>query len=131
MKVHVILYVASQDRSTAFYRAVLGAEPSLDVPGMTEFTLSDNTVLGLMPEDGIRRLLAPKLGVPAVGRGGYRAELYLVVDDPSVCHARALAAGADELSAVQPRDWGHTAGYSRDADGYILAFAGESARQPK
>ena len=130
MKVHVIFYVANQDRSSAFYREVLGAEPSLDVPGMTEFTLSESSVLGLMPEEGISRLLAPKLDVPAGGRSDYRAELYLVVDDPSSYHARALAAGAEELSAVQARDWGHVAGYSRDADGYILAFAGDTTRQP-
>lgn len=38
-------------------------------------------------------------------------------------HARALAAGATELSPPAPRDWGHEASYLRDPDGHVLAFA--------
>lgn len=37
MIVHTILYVADQNRSTEFYKLVLGFEPQLNVPGMTEF----------------------------------------------------------------------------------------------
>jgi len=58
---HFILYVADQRRSTAFYSAVLGIEPRLDVPGMTEFTLPGGAVLGLMPAAGIHALLGPAL----------------------------------------------------------------------
>jgi catechol 2,3-dioxygenase-like lactoylglutathione lyase family enzyme len=36
---HFILYVADQAASAAFYTRVLGASPTLDVPGMTEFAL--------------------------------------------------------------------------------------------
>lgn len=117
MTPHFILYVADQARSAAFYRHALGLEPRLDVPGMTEFSLGDGAVLGLMPESGIRRLLGFTPGE------GPRAELYLLVGDPAACHARALEAGAVELSPLQPRDWGHRAAYSRDPDGHVLAFA--------
>lgn len=119
---HFILYVQDQRASTDFYRTALGIAPRLDVPGMTEFDLG-GTVLGLMPEAGIRRLLGALLPDPAVGRGIPRAELYLRVDDPEACHRRALRAGARELSAVQPRDWGDRAGYLLDRDGHVLAFA--------
>lgn len=34
-----VLYVADQTQSAAFYAAMLGREPRLDVPGMTEFDL--------------------------------------------------------------------------------------------
>jgi hypothetical protein len=40
---HFILYVADQAAVTAFWTAVLGRSPSLDVPGMTEFTLNQGT----------------------------------------------------------------------------------------
>jgi catechol 2,3-dioxygenase-like lactoylglutathione lyase family enzyme len=50
VKIMTILYVADQKRSRDFYRNILGIEPSLDVPGMTEFPLTDNASLGLMPE---------------------------------------------------------------------------------
>ena len=125
VKAHLIFYVADQERSAAFYRQVLDRAPSLHVAGMTEFPVGDGAVLGLMPEGGIRRLLAPALDAASAVGGSLRAELYLVVDDPARYHARALAAGAEELSPLQPRDWGHTAAYSRDPDGYILAFASD------
>jgi len=65
---HFILYVADQAAATAFWTGVLGQSPSLDAPGMTEFTLTQGTVLGLMPEAGIRALLGPALPDPASGR---------------------------------------------------------------
>lgn len=118
MTPHFILYVRDQPASTAFYRRVLAREPRLDVPGMTEFDL-DGAVLGIMPEAGIRRLLAT-LPEP---NAGLRAELYVLVDEPATFHRRALEAGARELSPLQKREWGHVAAYSLDADGHVLAFA--------
>ena len=123
MKAHFILFVADQLRSTEFYSSVLGRAPSLDVPGMTEFTISESAILGLMPEGGIVRLLGDKIQDPAFGRETPRCEVYLVVDDPLKFHRRALAAGARELSSFSSRDWGHNAAYSTDLDGHILAFA--------
>ena len=120
---HLILYVADQEASARFYGAVLGAPPTLHVPGMTEFRLADGTVLGLMPARGIRRLLGDVIPDPEAAAGIPRAELYLRVDDPAAYHARAVAHGARELSPPAPRDWGDVAGYVLDADGHVLAFA--------
>jgi catechol 2,3-dioxygenase-like lactoylglutathione lyase family enzyme len=123
MTPHFIFYVKDQQRSEDFYRAVLRISPRLSVPGMTEFELPGGAVLGLMPELDIVRLLAPALPDPAAANGVPRAELYLLVPDPDAFHQRALAAGARELSPLISRDWGHTAGYSLDPDGHVLAFA--------
>jgi uncharacterized protein len=123
MKVHFILYVADQQRSTEFYSAVLGEAPTLNVPGMTEFGLENKTILGLMPEDGIVRLLGAAITHPSLARGIPRSELYLVVQNAAAFHARAVEAGARELSALSLRDWGHFVAYSLDPDGHILAFA--------
>jgi catechol 2,3-dioxygenase-like lactoylglutathione lyase family enzyme len=119
----VILYVASQQEARAFYRAVLRVEPSLDVPGMTEFELPGGLGLGLMPEAGIRGLLPglDRLAPRAAGNG--RVELYLGVDDPRAWLERALQAGAVLLDDVRPRDWGDEAGYALDPWGHVLAFA--------
>lgn len=130
MASHFILYVSEQRASRDFYASVLDVAPGLDVPGMTEFPLPGGGVLGLMPESGIVRLLGPTLPDPGLARGVPRAELYLVVDDPRSYHARALAAGARELSPLLPRDWGHTAAYSLDPDGHVLAFAGDARTAP-
>lgn len=120
---HFILYVADQERSTAFYAHVLGMKPRLHVPGMTEFALPGGGVLGLMPVAGIRNLLGTALPDPSAATGIPRAELYLVLPESSACHARALAAGARELSPMLARGWGHVAAYSLDPDGHVLAFA--------
>jgi len=121
--VHFIFYVGDQAAATAFWQAVLDCPPALDVPGMTEFALGTQVVLGLMPEAGIRSLLGPELPDPAAARGIPRAELYLVVDDAAAYHARAQAAGAIELSALTRRSWGDNAAYSLDPDGHVIAFA--------
>lgn len=123
MKVHFILYVSDQVRSTAFYSQVLAAVPTLDVPGMTEFRLADSTVLGLMPEAGIIHLLGPAILNPALARGIPRSEVYLVVENASASYARAIEAGARELSPLALRDWGHRAAYCLDPDGHVLVFA--------
>jgi catechol 2,3-dioxygenase-like lactoylglutathione lyase family enzyme len=122
IKTNFILYVADQARSTAFYTQVLNVEPTLNVPGMTEFTLADHCILGLMPEAGIKRLLGERLPDPATSQVP-RAEVYLMVAEPAAYHRRALAAGAIELSELKDRDWGQRAAYSLDPDGHVLAFA--------
>ncbi|MHB0996307.1 MAG: VOC family protein [Elusimicrobiales bacterium] len=122
MNINFILYVADQAKSRGFYAKALGMGPRLDVPGMTEFELAPGCVLGLMPEKGIKRLL-PGLPDPAAAGGAPRAEVYLTVTDPGAFHARALAAGAKELSSLEPRGWGDKAAYSLDPDGHVLAFA--------
>jgi catechol 2,3-dioxygenase-like lactoylglutathione lyase family enzyme len=121
--VHFILYVRDQAAARAFWRAALGGPPALDESGMTEFALGPQTVLGLMPEAAIRALLGRSLPDPAVARGIPRAEVYLVVPDAAACQARALAAGAVELSPLARRSWGDHVAYSLDPDGHILAFA--------
>lgn len=122
-KTHFILYVKDQARSTAFYTHVLGFHPALNVPGMTEFVLSEHSVLGLMPEAGIKRLLGDRLPDLARAAGIPRSELYLYVEHPHDYHQRALAAGAMELSGLADRDWGDRAAYSLDLDSHVLAFA--------
>lgn len=117
-----ILYVAEQQRSRDFYRAVLQSEPILDVPGMTEFRLNDSAILGLMPEAGIARIIGSEPD-PASGNGIPRAELYLPVDDVEAALGRLLAAGGKLLSAPAARNWGDHAGYGMDPDGHVIAFA--------
>ncbi len=52
-----------------FYKEVLGQDPILDVPGMTEFRINENCNLGLMHEKGIKRLLGEKLPDPEKANG--------------------------------------------------------------
>lgn len=124
--VEFILYVKNQQAAKQFYRTVLELEPVLDVPGMTEFLLAPGCKLGLMPENGIARIICPALPHPAEGRGVPRCELYLYTDRPVEMLDRALAAGATAISSIQPRDWGDEAGYCADLDGHVLAVVKET-----
>ena len=123
LRAQFILYVDDQQRSADFYRQVLLRDPTLDVPGMTEFLLGEATILGIMPASGIRLLLGDALPDPSVAAGIPRAEVYLVVAEAAQYIARAVQAGALLLSPFEVRDWGHTAAYVLDPDGHVLAIA--------
>jgi uncharacterized protein len=125
---HLIFYVHDQDRSTTFYTAVLQQAPRLYVPGMTEYQLTPQSVLGLMPAAGIINLLGPALPDPRSAAGIPRAELYLVVEEAAPYHQRAVQHGAKELSGLALRAWGDRVAYSLDLDGHVLAFAEPDSR---
>lgn len=122
-QVYFLFYVRDQRASARYYSCVLDRDPIVDVPGVTEFRLLDETILAVMPVDSARRLLGSSVPDPASALGVPKAEAYLVVDGPERFHERALAAGGRELSPFAERDWGHRAAYSIDADGNVLAFA--------
>ena len=122
-KTQFILYVKEQPESAAFYEAVFRQAPCLNVPGMTEFQLSADTKLGLMPEAGIRKILQDFVPDPASGSGIPRCEIYIYVDAPAAYLARALSAGATKIDDEKNRDWGDSVAYCADPDGHILAFA--------
>jgi predicted enzyme related to lactoylglutathione lyase len=126
MRIHAtefILYIADQSRSTTFYRALLGSDPLLDVPGMTEFVLSNGCKLGLMPEADIARIISGPLRHPSTGTGIPRCELYLLVEDLEAAIARTEAAGATLVHPSADRDWGHRVAYYADLDGHVIALA--------
>lgn len=123
-----ILYVNDQRTSAAFYQKLLRRTPDLDVPGMTEFILSDTCKLGLMPNKGIAKILAGQTPHPDEGNGIPRCELYLYVDDVQAEYEHALHSGAKPISALADRDWGDKACYFADPDGHILAFAEKQPR---
>ena len=121
--VEFIIYVADQQKSKEFYEKILGYEPVLDVPGMTQFLINEGCKLGLTPESWIAKILNGKTKNPAAGNGIPRCEIYLMVDNPAVFHELALQLGAKNISDVADRDWGHKAAYVQDFDGHIVAFA--------
>lgn len=123
MQTQFILYVANQEKSKHFYEKLLSLKPSLHVPGMTEFQLSTNTKLGLMPENGIAKILGNKTTHPHTGNGIPRCELYLKVKNAQEYIERAIKLGGKLISPFQQRDWGDKACYLADADGHVIAFA--------
>lgn len=119
--IEFILYVKDQKISRDFYSKILDKEPVLDVNGMTEFMLSGECKLGLMPVKGIMKILGKIFPEPETVI--HRCELYLDVPNIEECYSRAVKAGAVELSPVTLRNWGDRVGYLSDPDGHIIAFA--------
>ncbi|HRQ31441.1 MAG TPA: VOC family protein [Saprospiraceae bacterium] len=122
----IILFVKDQNKAAGFYERILGIQPSLHVPGMTEFRLSSNCLLGLMPQSGISRLLQLNLTAEENSSAFPKCELYLLVKDAAAAIDHAISCGASLVSAVQARDWGDLAGYLKDPDGNIIAFASKN-----
>jgi uncharacterized glyoxalase superfamily protein PhnB len=125
MQTQFILYVTDQETSKQFYEKLLGIKASLHVPGMTEFQLSETTKLGLMPENGIAKILGNATPHPNTGNGIPRCELYLKVKNANEYMERGMQLGAKLISPLQQRDWGDKVGYLLDADGHVIAFAEE------
>lgn len=121
--VEIILYVSDQETSRRFYGELFRQEPELHAPGMTEFIVSGNVKIGLMPNNGIAKILGGKVPHPGSGKGIPRCELYLYVDNIGFEFENALNCGALLLSPVALRDWGDNACYFADPDGHIIAFA--------
>jgi len=122
-KFEIILYCKNQQKSRNFYSKILNLSPALDVPGMTEFQLTPELKLGLMPENGIAKILQDKTPHPSSGNGIPRCELYLYVKNVRKAFENSLKQGAKEISPPLPRDWCDTVAYVSDLDGHIVAFA--------
>ena len=121
-EIEFILYVADQNRSKNFYAQLLQMKPVLDVPGMTEFKLAEGVKLGLMPENGIAKILQGKMPHPALGTGIPRCEWYLRVNGASEFITRGIQLGGKLIDELRDRDWGDRVGYISDRDGHIIAF---------
>ena len=121
--VETILYVNDQETSSKFYQNIFRKAPDLNVPGMTEFNLSDNCKLGLMPNKGIAKILADSTPHPDSGNGIPRCELYLWIENIQLEFENATKSGAKLISPIIDRDWGDRVCYFSDPDGHIIAFA--------
>jgi predicted enzyme related to lactoylglutathione lyase len=121
--IEIILYVKDQEISKQFYEKLLRVSPDLHVPGMTEFKLSENCKLGLMPNNGIAKILSDKTPHPSTGNGIPRCELYFNVDDIVYEFQNALNIGAKLISEIEVRSWNEKVCYFADIDGHIIAFA--------
>lgn len=121
--IETILYVNDQQKSAVFYTKLFRQNPDLNVTGMTEFKLTENCKLGLMPNKGIAKILLDKTPHPDQGNGIPRCELYLYVENIELEFENAMKIGAKLISEIKNQDWGDKVCYFADIDGHIIAFA--------
>ena len=120
--IETILYVKNQTLSTEFYQNLFRKTADLNVPGMTEFILAENCKLGLMPNDGIAKIIAYQLPHPDSGNGVPRCELYFHVENIELEFDNAINSGAKLISPIEDRNWGDQVCYFADLDGHIIAL---------
>ena len=113
---YVIWYVDSLQRSTAFYRDVLGLEVHINGDGYVEFAM-DNVKLALFEKTGLPELIGYERGTPPCGEIGF------IVDDIDAEAERLRRAGADIRSGPVDRPWGERTLHIADPDGNIVEFA--------
>ena len=121
--IEIILYVKDQQKSTLFYEQLFRKSADLNVPGMSEFVLNDFCKLGLMPNDGIAKIITPSLPHPNLGNGIPRCELYFIVENLEEEYENVKKLNTTIISEIEPRTWGDTAFYFSDLDGHVIAFA--------
>jgi catechol 2,3-dioxygenase-like lactoylglutathione lyase family enzyme len=118
---YTIVYVADVAASLAFFERAFGlARRFLHESGTYGELETGQTTLAFA---------AHELGNMNFTGGHVRAdtsaqplgmEIAFVCDDVGSAHARALAAGARELSAPMVRPWGQTVSYARCPDGTLV-----------
>jgi catechol 2,3-dioxygenase-like lactoylglutathione lyase family enzyme len=116
MRVFRIALPASQiDRSRAFYERVLAIEADHTVPSRLYFHCGD--VIVALIDWGVE------------GRGPFRPapdNLYLATGELDAVHARAVDAGAGDVSAIEEQPWRERSFYCLDPDGNRLCFVDET-----
>jgi len=123
MEIEFILYVKDLAKSKLFYCNLFELKPTLDVPGMVEFSLAKDVKLGLMPESGISKIICPVMPNPSSANGIPRCELYIKDKRHLDFFNNALANGAKIISQPNLRNWGDVVSYVADYDGNIIALA--------
>jgi lactoylglutathione lyase len=122
---YVILFVGDLERSTAFYRDVIGLPFKLEGDGYVEFA-TQGTRFGLYDRNRLRELTGQ--GGEAPERPG--GEVVFLVEDVDAEAERLRAAGVTVLKGPVDRAWGHRTVHVEDPDGFVVELAVEIPRQP-
>ena len=119
----ITLGVEDLERSTAFYRDVLGWTPSPIGAGHVAFFQLNGLILGLYP----RADLAADAGVDSLESGGMsRVSLAYNVrerDDVDRVLDSVHGAGARLVKPATDAEWGGRSGYFADPDGFLWEVA--------
>jgi lactoylglutathione lyase len=122
---YVILFVGDLERSTVFYRDVIGLPFKLQGDGYVEFA-TQGTRFGLYDRDRLRELTGQGPDPPDHPGG----EVVFLVGDVDAEARRLEAAGVAILRGPVDRAWGHRTLHLEDPDGFVVELAQEIPRRP-
>ncbi|WP_116376786.1 VOC family protein [Mycobacterium sp. MFM001] len=113
---YVINYVASLQRSVAFYRDVIGLQVRIEGDGYVEFAM-DNTKFALFERSKLPMLIGRDGGSAPCGEIGF------LVEDVDSEADRLRALGAEILTGPVDRPWRERTLHIADPDGNVVEFA--------
>lgn len=113
---YVIFYVASLERSVAFYRDVIGFDVRIEGDGYVEFA-AENTKFSLFERAKLPELIGRPGGTAPCGEIGF------IVDDVDAEAERLKQAGAEILTGPIDRPWRERTLHIADPDGNVVEFA--------
>jgi lactoylglutathione lyase len=122
---YVILFVGDLERSTAFYRDVIGVPLRLRGDGYVEFATKGSR-FGLYDRNRLDELTGQDGEAP--GRPG--GEVVFLVGDVDAEAKRLRGAGVPVLKGPVDRAWGHRTLHVEDPDGFVVELAEEIPRRP-
>jgi lactoylglutathione lyase len=122
---YVILFVGDLERSTAFYRDVIGLPFKLRGDGYVEFATRGSR-FGLYDRNRLDELTGQDAEAP--GRAG--GEVVFLVGDVDAEAERLRGAGVRVLKGPVDRAWGHRTLHVEDPDGFVVELAQEIPRRP-
>ena len=115
MQVFRIAVPASDvDRARAFYERLLAVEADDTVPTRIYFHCGE-VIVAVVDWSGRPFQPAPE-------------HLYFATGELDTVHARALGAGAREVTPIETQPWGERSFYCLDLDGNRLCFVDETTR---
>ena len=112
---YIVIYVSDMERSTAFYRDVLGLPMKFTSPGWTEF--DTGSVAIALHRTGEEKL-PPHLGRPPAGQ----AHLGFVVDDLQTVYESLKAQDVYFSLSPQKQPTGRTLAVLHDPDGFGITL---------
>jgi predicted enzyme related to lactoylglutathione lyase len=111
-----VIAVPDLERSSAFYRDVLGFEiRQIGDPGWRMYAKDECRIMAGECADAI----------PAAQLGDHSYFAYLVVDDVDACHERVAAAGTEIVKQLATEKWGMREFGLRTIDGHRIMIAQE------
>lgn len=114
----VVIYVSDMQRSTTFYRDVLGLPLKFSSPGWTEFNNGGTTL-------ALHRYLGGESSAPEPSAG--QATLVFVLDDLQSAYETLQAEGARFSMSPQKQPSGLTFAVLHDPDGFSITLQQKQA----
>ena len=118
----VIVYVPDVAEALAFYGRAFGLPTRFGVPGFGELE-TGTTALAFASDETAGGNLGRPFQRADLDQAPANVELALVFDDVEAAHARAVEAGAVELTQPAYKPQGQTVSYVRDPWGTLIEIA--------